>query len=253
MRVRAMMPPVRFARALEVAAPLSVLWAFHERPDVLAELQPPWERAEVRVPPRSLQAGTRVEVRVWLGPVPLVVEAEHVAHERERVFIDVMRRGPFRSWRHEHRFEPLGPGAARLIDDITYELPGGALGRLVAGRAVARRLGRLFAWRHQVTRRWCETIFHIAEPADWAEARRRGRYRAPSLASQGFIHCSTRAQLGPVRSSFFAGRDDVLVLRIDAARLDAPLRWSPAADPAPAPGPFPHVHGDIPLEAVTIV
>lgn len=240
----------RFTRFLDVAAPVSVLWAFHARPEVLRALMPPWERGEVRRPPSSLAAGTRVEVRVFLGPLALTVEAEHVACEEERRFVDVMRRGPFRSWRHEHRFEAVSDGAARLVDDVEYEVPGGWAGRLVAGGLVERRLERLFAWRHEVTRAWCETLLHAAPRADWEEARRSGAYRAPSLAGEGFIHCSTRAQIGPVLGAFFPGRDDVVVLEIDACKLAAPVRWEPAAGPAVARGPFPHVYGEIPVDAV---
>src|SRR5262249_56304021 len=113
---------------------------------------PPGPRAGVRGPPRSPAAGTRVELRVWLGPLPLKVVAEHVACVEGRLFVDRMLRGPFRAWRHEHRFEALAPGASRLVDDIEYELFGGALGRLVAGAAVVQKLERLFPYRHQVTR-----------------------------------------------------------------------------------------------------
>jgi ligand-binding SRPBCC domain-containing protein len=243
----------RFTRALDVAAPVSVLWAFHARPEVLQALMPPWERGEVVRPPSSLAAGTRVEVRVFLGPVALTVEAEHVACDEERRFVDVMRRGPFRWWRHEHRFEPVTDGASRLVDDVEYEVPGGWAGRLVAGGLVTRRLERLFAWRHQVTRAWCETLLHAATLADWEEARRRGAYRAPSLTSEGFIHCSTRAQIGPVLDAFFPGRAGVVVLEIDARQLAEPVRWEPPAGPAVARGPFPHVYGEIPLAAVRLV
>src|SRR5262249_41586895 len=235
----------------DVAAPVGVLWAFHERPEALAALSPPRPRVDVVVPPSSLDAGTRVELRVWLGPLPVTVVAEHTACVAGRLFVDRMLRGPFRAWRHEPRFQPRGPATSRLTDDVEYERPGGALGRAAAGAAVARRLERLFAFRHQVTRDWCQALYHIATVADWEAARAAGVYRAPSLASEGFIHCSTRPQLGPVARAFFAGRTDVVVLRLDAARLGAAVRWEDA--PGPAPGPFPHVYGAIPVAAVVEV
>ena len=45
--------PERFLRTLDVAAPVERLWAFHERPDALALLQPPGERIEVIVHDRA--------------------------------------------------------------------------------------------------------------------------------------------------------------------------------------------------------
>jgi ligand-binding SRPBCC domain-containing protein len=146
---------MRFTRSIDIDAPPSVLWAFHERPEVLAELQPPWERSQVIKPPRSLAVGTQVMVKVWIGPIPITVEAEHVVYEPPHRFVDVMRRGPFRSWRHEHRCERRDDGGARLVDDIEYELPLGGLG--IGKLIVARRLDRMFEYRHQVTKAWCES------------------------------------------------------------------------------------------------
>jgi ligand-binding SRPBCC domain-containing protein len=148
---------VKLERILDVDAPIEVLWAFHERPDALRLLSPPWERIEIIQPPRSLAVGTRVIVRAWLGPIPMTIEAEHFEYERGRLFADRMNRGPFKSFVHRHRFELRGT-RSRLVDDIEYELPGGALGRLIGGAIAKRRLDRLFAYRHEVTRAACEEV-----------------------------------------------------------------------------------------------
>jgi ligand-binding SRPBCC domain-containing protein len=47
---------------------------------------------------------------------------------------------------------PQGSQACLLEDTIEYELPLGAIGRLVGGPLVRRKLKRLFAYRHDVTR-----------------------------------------------------------------------------------------------------
>jgi len=140
-----------FQKTLDLAAPVERLWAFHERPDAFALLQPPWERSEVLTMPSSLEVGARAVVRVYLGPLPMIIEAEHVAYEPGRLFVDEMRRGPFASWRHEHRCEPTATGS-RLTDAITYRLPLGRLGHFFGGAAVRRRLERLFDYRHKITR-----------------------------------------------------------------------------------------------------
>ena len=38
-------------------------------------------------------------------------------------------------------------------------------------------------------------LLHITERAAWARAQAEGRYTAPSLDSEGFIHASTPAQV----------------------------------------------------------
>jgi hypothetical protein len=144
-----------FKRSVEIAAPAAVVWAFHERPDALELLTPPWMRVKVVQPPRSLAVGTRVVLRMWVGPLPLTIEAVHVAYEPGRMFADKVEGGPFAAWLHRHIVEPTEHGA-RLTDDITYSLRGGALGQLVAGRMVRRTLTRQFEYRHAVTRRVCE-------------------------------------------------------------------------------------------------
>jgi ligand-binding SRPBCC domain-containing protein len=147
---------MRFVRVLDLRCPVEKLRAFHERPDVFALLQPPWERMEIVVPPRSLEVGTRVEVRAYLGPVPMTIVAEHVAYERGRLFADRIIKGPFKSWLHQHRFESLPGGGSRLTDDIEYDLPGGWLGRAVGAPIARRRLERMFDHRHRITRELCE-------------------------------------------------------------------------------------------------
>jgi ligand-binding SRPBCC domain-containing protein len=126
-----------FRRTVEIAAPAAVVWAFHERPDALQLLTPAWMKVEVVTPPRSLEVGTRVELRMHVGPVPIKIVAVHVKYEAGRMFADRMTRGPFKSWLHHHIVEATATGA-RLIDDVEYELPGGWLGRTVAGGAVRR-------------------------------------------------------------------------------------------------------------------
>jgi len=104
-----------------------------------------------------------------------------------------------------------------------------------------------------------QTIFHITSAAAWAQAQRAGAYRTASLENEGFIHCSTQAQLLPVANAFYRGQEGLVVLQIDPARLTARLVWEAPEDPsgssaaAPAPGPFPHVYGPIDLGAVTSV
>jgi uncharacterized protein (TIGR01777 family) len=77
-----------------------------------------------------------------------------------RQFRDVQAAGPFASWRHLHRFEPEGPDACRLEDDVAYSLPLGRLGSLIAGAQVRQTLDRMFAYRHAVTKADLET--HVA-------------------------------------------------------------------------------------------
>jgi glutathione S-transferase len=91
-------------------------------------------------------------------------------------------------------------------------------------------------------------ILHVATPHEWAEARHRGTVAPPSLATEGFVHCSTREQIPGTLTRLFAGGGDLVLLVLDAAAV-GDLRWE-----ALTPGePFPHVYNAIPLAAVRSV
>ncbi|PRX47863.1 uncharacterized protein (DUF952 family) [Prauserella shujinwangii] len=96
-------------------------------------------------------------------------------------------------------------------------------------------------------------ILHICPEADWAALAEGEPYRAASLADVGFVHCSDPGTVHLPAGRLFAGRTDLLLLRIDPARLDVPLRWEPAVPPEPGAPWFPHVYGPIPRDAIVSV
>lgn len=91
-------------------------------------------------------------------------------------------------------------------------------------------------------------IYHIATSADWRAAQAAGSYTADSLASQGFIHCSTREQVLGVANAIFRGQPGLLLLCIDEARLSAPVRYENLEG---GQQHFPHIYGPLELQAVT--
>ena len=143
---------MRFIKESVLPASVEEVFAFHERADAFSLLQPPWDRVEITTPPRSLEVGTRVELRTKVGLFWLRIVAEHVAYEKNRRFEDVMVKGPFAKWHHKHLFFPDEAGC-RLRDEIEYEPPLGWLGRLGDSIAVRPKLVKLFDYRHEVTRR----------------------------------------------------------------------------------------------------
>ena len=62
-------------------------------------------------------------------------------------FVDEQRKGPFRSFRHEHVFEPVEHGT-RLMDHVEFEAPFGLLGRAVERLVLARYLRHLIDVRN---------------------------------------------------------------------------------------------------------
>lgn len=100
-------------------------------------------------------------------------------------------------------------------------------------------------------------IVHITERSLWEAARRSGTYevstRGRTLQEEGFIHFSTRDQLPRIAAFLYGdyeGPDELVVLVVDPALLDAPLKYE--AMP-PKGEEFPHVYGPVPVRAVVDV
>jgi uncharacterized protein (DUF952 family) len=98
-------------------------------------------------------------------------------------------------------------------------------------------------------------ICHITTRVAWEAAAKSGVFRSPEFDEHGFIHCSTPEQVLLVANAFFAGRSGLVLLVIDPARLQSPVRWEPAHGKGRLPdftqgAVFPHVYGSINVDAV---
>ncbi len=145
-----------FVKESVIPASAETVFAFHEASDAFERLQPPWQTTEIVQPPTSLEVGTRVILKIKVGPLWQTIVAEHVAYEPGKMFADRMIKGPFPKWLHKHIITPRGENECLLTDEIEYELPLGLLGRTFGGWFAKRNLERLFEFRHRVTREACE-------------------------------------------------------------------------------------------------
>jgi uncharacterized protein (DUF952 family) len=93
-------------------------------------------------------------------------------------------------------------------------------------------------------------IYHVTTAAEWELAKQQGSYEAPSLKSEGFIHCSEEDQVQGVLERYFAGKKDLVKLTIDTDKLTSRYvqEWSNGSQDT-----FPHVYGPINLEAINNV
>jgi uncharacterized protein (DUF952 family) len=95
-------------------------------------------------------------------------------------------------------------------------------------------------------------ILHILRRYEWEESLRLGTYQPPSIAAEGFIHCSTIHQVIDTANAFFRGATDLLILRIDERKLSSPLKFEAPATPGDSRTreSFPHIYGPLNLDAV---
>jgi ligand-binding SRPBCC domain-containing protein len=83
------------------------------------------------------------------------------AFDRPRHFQDVMVRGAFRRFTHDHFFEPSGDGTL-MRDVFDYESPLGPLGRLANGLFLEQYMRAFLVERNQVLK-------SVAESEDWRQ------------------------------------------------------------------------------------
>jgi len=144
---------MRFKYSTLIYAPVEVVWGFHERPDVLELLTPPWQSIQV-VSHEGIEVGAISEFRIFVGLIPLRWVAVHTEYEKYRLFTDEQKEGPFEYWSHRHQFTEVDD-TTRLTDEIEFALPGGVLAEPLGGWLVSMQLDQLFRYRHEVTQREC--------------------------------------------------------------------------------------------------
>ncbi|MGA7489901.1 MAG: DUF952 domain-containing protein [Xanthobacteraceae bacterium] len=91
------------------------------------------------------------------------------------------------------------------------------------------------------------TIYKVCESALWREAERAGMFRGAAVdLRDGFIHFSTANQVRETAARHFPGAADLMLIAVDAAALEGPLKWEVSR----GGDLFPHLYGALPLAAL---
>ncbi len=92
------------------------------------------------------------------------------------------------------------------------------------------------------------TLFHIIDTSMWNDAQHQTHYSPASVAAEGFIHLSLRSQVLRPANLLYHGRNDLHLLVIDAARIDAEVVMEPGSHGETEL--FPHLYGELNLDSV---
>lgn len=142
----------QYVKQTAIQAPPQAVFDFHESPDALEQLIPPWENMKPVESANSLRPGSRVVLRGRIGFIPIQWIAIHTEYDPPHLFADRQESGPFAYWYHRHRFLDDGQGGTLLRDEVEYTIPLGLLGHWLAGWLVRRKLEAMFTFRHEKTR-----------------------------------------------------------------------------------------------------
>lgn len=122
------------------------VFPFFASAENLPAITPAWLHFSVRCAvPTPLRQGVRIDYRLRVHGIPLHWQSEITVWEPPFRFRDVQRRGPYRRWEHTHSFLPH-EGGSLCLDEVEYEVPGGAW---VERWFVRRDLRRIFEFRQR--------------------------------------------------------------------------------------------------------
>lgn len=133
--------------------PLAEVFDFFSLPDNLARLTPKALGFELRSTDRRMRPGLVIEYRIRpLLNLPMGWTSVISEYEPGSRFVDVQLRGPYRTWRHVHRFSEEA-GGTRVDDEVTYSLPLGPLGETAHALVVRPSLQQIFGFRRAAMQR----------------------------------------------------------------------------------------------------
>ena len=160
-----------FRCTVSLTAPIERVFAFFADAGNLEVMTPAWLHFRILTAlPLTIEKGTLIDYRLRLHGVPILWRSEITVWEPPYRFVDEQRRGPYRTWIHEHRFrverQPDGRPIVVASDRVRYAVPGG---RLVNRLFVARDLRRIFAYRAaRLQERCAGACRHVCFGAPWS-------------------------------------------------------------------------------------
>lgn len=89
-------------------------------------------------------------------------------------------------------------------------------------------------------------IYHIVLPEKWAEFEGQDFYKADSLETEGFIHCSFSEQIDGVLERYYSDAERVFILEVDPEKLTSKLVNEPSTNDEI----YPHIYGPINKSAI---
>ena len=140
--------PARIHLETEIAAPIERVFDlardidFHQR-----SLAYTGERAIAGRTSGLIELGESVTWRARQFRLPFKMTSRVTEFDRPFRFVDEQAGGPFKRFRHEHRFEPRS-SETLMVDEWEHEAPFGLLGRLVDRLVLERHMRGLLERRN---------------------------------------------------------------------------------------------------------
>ncbi len=149
------MPHFTSTSTILTCAP-DALRSFLGRPVNLPQISNPELELEVLAAPPEVKTGERIEFRITAYGFKQRATHEYI-EVSELVIVESQIEGPLRAWRHAQRIELAGSTHCRLIDEVTFEPPGGMLGYLLTEARIRGSLEEGMDFRYSVLQELIES------------------------------------------------------------------------------------------------
>jgi ligand-binding SRPBCC domain-containing protein len=132
-----------------IERPIDEVFAFFADAQNLEEITPPWIGFKIlSMSTDSIEEGTIIRYRLRLHGIPVHWRTTICEWDPPYSFVDEQTRGPYKTWRHTHKFEAHG-SRTKMIDEVQYSMHFGILGRIVHSVKVRKDVSRIFDYRRE--------------------------------------------------------------------------------------------------------
>lgn len=138
----------------EQILPLSLTeaWNFFTVPTNLDKITPKEMQFDItNDPPDKTYSGQIITYKI--GALPFIKSnwiTEITHFEEQKFFVDEQRFGPFAMWHHEHHFKKISDNKVKMTDIVSFKLPFGIFGEIVAGFFVRNKVKFIFKNRYHI-------------------------------------------------------------------------------------------------------
>ena len=141
-----------FKHQFIVDCPLDRVWSFYTDVKHLETITP--KKSDLKVIKFTTQKIIQGQ-EIWCSGKIIIAKRRTTWHSKITYlkpyeYVDEMLAGPFKKWRHLHRFSNIHEKQTEVKDEIEFELPYGMLGKLFDGYAY-KQLQNIFEYRKIAT------------------------------------------------------------------------------------------------------
>lgn len=137
-----------FKQEQVIEASLDEVWKFFADARNLKELTPATMHLKVISSLNPFMIYKGMIIAYYVSPlfrIPMYWETEIIAVNKHQSFVDIQKKGPFKTWIHQHTFSVVENGIL-MIDEVEYEMPLGKIGDMFHS-LVFSQLKTLFNYR----------------------------------------------------------------------------------------------------------